>query len=178
MLQWSPVNSWQRWCVSESPAAPAIGAPCLLDVARLMGRNAHVFMAYKDIITHFLGWLVGLAVLGLHSCAGFFLVAAGEGCSSLQCAGFSLLWLLLLQSFRACGLSGCGSVALWHAGSSQTRDRIRVSCVGRWILYHWATREALGILFFRFTNFAAPPGILSALTRDQTHAPYGGSTES
>ena len=28
-------------------------------------------------------------------------------------------------------------------GSSQTRDLTRVSCISRWILYHWATREAL-----------------------------------
>ena len=28
-------------------------------------------------------------------------------------------------------------------GSSQTRDRTHVSCFGRWILYHWTTREAL-----------------------------------
>ena len=28
-------------------------------------------------------------------------------------------------------------------GSSQLRDRIWVSCVGRQILYHWATREIL-----------------------------------
>ena len=27
-------------------------------------------------------------------------------------------------------------------GSSQTRDWTRISCTGRWILYHWATREA------------------------------------
>ena len=27
-------------------------------------------------------------------------------------------------------------------GSSWTRDRTHVSCIGRWILYHWATREA------------------------------------
>ena len=29
-------------------------------------------------------------------------------------------------------------------GSSQPRDQIRVSCIGRQILYHWATCEALG----------------------------------
>ena len=28
-------------------------------------------------------------------------------------------------------------------GSSQTRALTHVSCIGRWILYHWATREAL-----------------------------------
>ena len=28
-------------------------------------------------------------------------------------------------------------------GSSRPRDRIWVSCIGRWILYHWATRKAI-----------------------------------
>ena len=28
-------------------------------------------------------------------------------------------------------------------GSSQPRDWTCISCIGRWILYHWATREAL-----------------------------------
>ena len=32
--------------------------------------------------------------------------------------------------------------------SSWPRDRTRISYIGRWILYHWATREAL--LFFSF----------------------------
>ena len=81
------------------------------------------------------------------SCAG----------SLLLCACFSLWWPLLLQSTvsRAHGLQSLqrvGSVfmsraraqklwhmrliALWHVGSSWTRDRTRVSSIGRWILYH------------------------------------------
>ena len=28
-------------------------------------------------------------------------------------------------------------------GSSWTRDRTHASCIGRWLLYHWATREDL-----------------------------------
>ena len=28
-------------------------------------------------------------------------------------------------------------------GSSQSRDQICVSCIGRWIFHHWATKEAL-----------------------------------
>ena len=28
-------------------------------------------------------------------------------------------------------------------GSSPPRDQIHISCIGRWILYHWATWEAL-----------------------------------
>ena len=27
-------------------------------------------------------------------------------------------------------------------GSSQPRDWTHISCIGRWVLYHWATREA------------------------------------
>ena len=33
--------------------------------------------------------------------------------------------------------------------SSWTRDRICVSCIGRWISIYWATREILGWLFLR-----------------------------
>ena len=37
-----------------------------------------------------------------------------------------------------------GLVALWHMGSSWTRDGTRVPCIARWILNHWTTREAVG----------------------------------
>ena len=52
---------------------------------------------------------------------------------------------------QACGLNSCstwtrhlwcpGLVALWHVGSSWTRDWAPVPCIGRWILNHWTTRE-------------------------------------
>ena len=36
------------------------------------------------------------------------------------------------------------SVAIFFPrGSSQPRCQTCISCIGRWILYHWATREAL-----------------------------------
>ena len=35
-----------------------------------------------------------------------------------------------------------GPVAPWHVGSSQTRARTRIHCIGRRILNHCATREA------------------------------------
>ena len=97
-----------------------------------------------------------LAALGLCCCA--------RGYSSLRCAGFSLWWLLLLGSTgsRRAGFSSCdsraqerrlsswptGLVAPRHAGSSWTRARTRVPCIGRWILNHCATREvpSIGIL--------------------------------
>ena len=48
------------------------------------------------------------------------LVAANGGYSSLRCTGFSLRWLLLLQSMgpRRAGFSSCGSRALERSLSS------------------------------------------------------------
>ena len=40
-----------------------------------------------------------------------------------------------------------GLVALRHVGSSQTRARTRVPCIGRQTLNHCATREALLLVF-------------------------------
>ena len=99
--------------------------------------------------------LISLFVFFFFGCIG----------SSLWCTGFSLPWLLLLQSTdsRRTGFSNCGSQAqqfwlvgsraqaqqLWHTGlvasqhvgSSQTRARTRVPCTGRRIHNHCANRE-------------------------------------
>ena len=93
------------------------------------------------------------------------LVVASWGYSSLWCVGFSLRWLLLLQSVgsRCVGFSSCdtwaqqlwlagsraqaqqlwcmGFVAPRHVGSSWTRARTHVLCIGRRILNRCATRE-------------------------------------
>ena len=37
-------------------------------------------------------------------------------------------------------------------GSSRARNRILVTCVDRWILYHWATREALTLYHIQQVN--------------------------
>ena len=47
-------------------------------------------------------------------------------------------------------------VALRHVGSSRVRDQAGVSCIGRWILYHWDTREALSPIFFNFVDQSFP----------------------
>ena len=70
--------------------------------------------------------------LGLHRCSGVSLVAASRGCPSWPCVG-----------------SGA-QAQLRHMASSQTRDWTRVPSIGRWILYHWATREALVVIFLNF----------------------------
>ena len=99
-----------------------------------------------------------MAALGLHcwvfvAACGLSLAVASGGYSSMRCTGFSLQWLLLLRSTdsRHKGFSNCGMRAqqLWckgvvaprHVGSSKTRDRTYVPCIGRQILNHWATRE-------------------------------------
>ena len=107
-------------------------------------------MSFHGLIVHFLKffWLswVFIAVRRLS------LVVVSGGYSSLQCMGFSLRWLLLWSTgSRHTGFSSCGTpaqylwlvglVAPWHVGSSQTRDRTRVPCIGRQILNHCATRE-------------------------------------
>ena len=65
----------------------------------------------------FINFWLCLVFVAVH---GFSLVAASGGYSSLQCVGFSLRWLLLLQSTgsRCEGFSSCGSWALEHRLSS------------------------------------------------------------
>ena len=125
-----------------------------------------LFLKNKFIYIYF--WLCWVFVAACR----LSLVAVSRVYSLLQCAGFSLQWLLLLRSmgsrcagFRSCGtqaqqlwLAGSraqaqqlwctGLVALRHVGSSWIRARTRVPCIGRWILNHCATREAPCSLVF------------------------------
>ena len=55
---------------------------------------------------------------------------------------------------KARELSSCGARAylphcMWDL-SSPTRDWTHVPCIGRWILYHWTTREVPVPAFFQF----------------------------
>ena len=101
-----------------------------------------------------------LAVLGLHCCAQAFSSCRERGllfvavCGlliavaslvaehGLQARGLQQLWLAGSRA-QAQWLWRAGLVAPRHVGSSRTRARTRVSCIGRRILNHCATREAL-----------------------------------
>ena len=96
----------------------------------------------------------------------------GSSGSSLLPAGFSLQRLLFLHATgtraRRLQQSGAwtqqswvpgsraqaqqwqpvGLAALWHVASSLIRDQTHISCIGRLILYHRATREAPSNTFF------------------------------
>ena len=63
----------------------------------------------------------------------------------------SFCWGTLALALR---LHSCGTglVATWNVGSSRASDWIRVPCIGRWILYLWATREA-GSFILKVASF-------------------------
>ena len=74
-----------------------------------------------------------------------------------------------------CGLQGAwasvvAALGLWSIGlivvahgysSSHIGDWTHVSCVGRWILHHWATREVLNLYFKRSSEKKSLPLKLS-----------------
>ena len=97
------------------------------------GFGAIVFPFAKTASTVFRFGCIGSLLL----LRGLSLVAASGGYSSLWCSGFSLRWILLL---RSTGSRRAGAVAPRHVGSSWTRDRTCVPCIGRRILNHCATR--------------------------------------
>ena len=75
---------------------------------------------------------------GLH-CFALAFSSYGDGCSWLQCVGFSLQWLFLLWSI---GSKHTGLVSAWCLESSWTRDQRR--CPLHWQvvsypLHHWGS---------------------------------------
>ena len=48
-------------------------------------------------------------------------------------------------------------------GYSQLRDWTCISCIGRWILYHWATREALFISYHLSHNHNLPTWLFKSI---------------
>ena len=96
-----------------------------------------------------------MAVLGLRFCARAFSSCGKWGPLFIAVRGpltieASLVAEHRLQTRR---LSSCGSRAqllrgMWDPpGSSQTRDRTHVPCIGRQMLNHCATREAQQTVF-------------------------------
>ena len=94
-------------------------------------------------------------------CMGFSLVVASGGYSSLRCVGFSLQWLLLLQSMgsRRTGFSSCGAWAqqLWLVGSREHRHQ-QLCLAGSRVQAQYVWRMGL----------VAPRHVGSSQTRAQT----------
>ena len=97
-----------------------------------------------------------MAVLGLRFCTRDFPSCGKWGPLFIAVRGpltiaASLVAGHKLQTRRLSNLWLTGLVAPRHVGSSQTRARTRVPCIGRQILNHCATREAPSNAFL--TNF-------------------------
>ena len=111
-------------------------------------------------------YIFNLIVVAICDAILFYLFLFIFGCvgSSPLCEGFLQLWRVGAALHRGARASHCrglscwgaqapdaqaqqlwltGLVAPWHVGSSQTRARTRVPCIGRQTLNHCATREAL-----------------------------------
>ena len=89
-----------------------------------------------------------MAVLGLRFCVRAFSSCGKRGPLFIVVHGPLTITASLVaeQRLQTRKLSNCGSrgpAAPRHVGSSQTRARTRVPCIGRQILNHCATREAL-----------------------------------
>ena len=82
-----------------------------------------------------------MAVLGLPCSTQAFSSAVSKGYSPAIGSGFSLRWLLLLQSMvsRSCGLSGCSSQAT-VCGIFPGQGLNSCPLHFRWILHHWTLR--------------------------------------
>ena len=96
-----------------------------------------------------------MAVLGLRFCARAFSSCGERGPLFITVRGprtitASLVAEHRLQTRRVSILWLTGLVALRHVGSSQTRARTRVPCIGRQILNHCATREAPCVSFYLY----------------------------
>ena len=129
----------------------------------LPGKLSSLFF-FISLFIYCLGWVF---------CCLDFLVVASRGyslfvvCRLLIEVAFSL-WSMGSRALRLLWLQHVGLVVaapwlqstgliVWctglvvprHVGSSWIRDWTCVFCIGRWILYHWATREAPPIYFLR-----------------------------
>ena len=125
------IKEWRKEGISGSFESAQFSDP------RLM---VDCYTAWLDtVLLNFWVYLISFSCIYMFK----FLAVLGLCC----CIGFSSRWLLLLRSM---GFGACGFQQLWlpslaaprHVGSSPIRDQTHVSCIGRWILYHWATREA------------------------------------
>ena len=146
---------------------------------------SHTHLCFQASVPHFFfqrssGFIYLFIYLFIFSCVGSLFLC--EDFLQLRQAGATLH-----RGARAshyCGLSCCGVEApdiqaqqLWltglvsprHVGSSQTRARTRVPCIGRQILNHCTTREAQSLTFkgpsMASNYFRHKPKYLTSLTR-------------
>ena len=143
----------------ESLSTATRDNPCLLQLEESPGSNEDpaqpkINTFVSDFV--FLNMFYFLAVLSLRCCQWAFSsctewgLLSSCGTRASLCVGFSLRSTGSRYASVVMAVGSAvwcvGLVALWHVGSSQTRDWCHVPCIAKWILNHWTTMEAL-ILF-------------------------------
>ena len=144
---WVVPKVWVDFSVQYSPVKERVCCLCLgLSWIKLLYTFVGRFKKKK--ICLFLA-VLGLC-WGLVSSCGAYVSCCGSfsclehGLQAMQASGAGRVRSVAVAS----GLSSCSSWAREqrlnsYLESSWIRDWIRVSCIGRQILYHWATREVL-----------------------------------
>ena len=102
--------------------------------------SIYTFTYLFNNFIYLLIFAVSLLLLGL-------LVAVAPLIAECGLLGFSTV-ALGLQSTGSVAVVHRGLAAPQHAGSSRIRDQICVSCIGRWLLYHWANQGSPRLSFF------------------------------
>ena len=165
---------WESCCINQRFIAKQYSKPVYL--ISCWETFELLFSYWYDVISYFFFFLIILFIFGCDGSLRHWLVASGAF-SLVGVRRCVLQWLL--WSWRtALGCTGFSSCSRWaqylwfpgsraqHVGSSQIRERTCVSCIGRWILYHWATREALAVfLFIESVNLFLWPYVLNISLR-------------
>ena len=94
---------------------------------------------------------------GLFSCWGKWGLLCSCHARAAHCGGFSCgAQALGCMGFRSCGSQTLehrfNSCAAWASGIFLDWGSNHVFCIGRWILYGWATSEARSSVYFKYTD--------------------------
>ena len=86
---------------------------------------------------------ISSSVVPFSSCLQSFLASGSFPKSQFFASGGQSIGVSASASVLPMNILGrFPSVTLRHVESSRIRDEIHVSCIGRWIVYHWNTRGA------------------------------------
>ena len=143
-------------CLSFYVCFPRQSLPLLGFTLCFMSLNSWSLNHHPLFLKLFIFGHAGSSLLcGLFSSCGKQGLLSSCGVWASHCSGFSCCaaWAHGLQQLQPPGSRATqkwwhtGLAALWHVGSSWTRDQTHVSCTGRQNLHHSATREAQLPLF-------------------------------
>ena len=117
-----------------------------------MGLVAPWHVGFPLILSHWKSQIPGSYLPKSHLVQLRVLHQAYGCCCLFTQLGLTLFWPLQTAAHQGCTVHGISQARIleWVAisssrASSRPRDHTHVSCIGRQVLYHWATREAKGL---------------------------------